>query len=209
MPSDLLQGFWLGGLKVDPLRGAITTPNDEVRHLEPKVMDVFVCLAEHANQLVTRDQLLEAVWHGQDVTDELLTRAIGGLRRALHDDRGDPQYIETVPKRGYRLICPVTLLVADSDMPEIAIHSSSEWRYRRRNLAIFAGIASIVVAIILIANPQIRDQLLQTNEGPTEKSVAVLPFIDMSEDGSQQYLADGVSEELIHVLSNRSPLPGR
>ena len=110
MSSDLQQGFWLGALKVEPLRGAITELNNEAHHLEPKVMDVFVCLAEHANQLVTRDQLLEAVWHGQDVTDELLTRAIGGLRRALHDDRGDPQYIETVPKRGYRLIGKIRLL---------------------------------------------------------------------------------------------------
>ena len=49
--SDLLQGFRLGSWKIEPLRGAVTGTDGETRHLEPKVMDVFVCLAEHANEL--------------------------------------------------------------------------------------------------------------------------------------------------------------
>ena len=104
MSVDLLDGFRLGPWKIEPLRGAITGSTGDSQHLEPKVMDVLVCLAEHANELVTRDELQEAVWNGRAVTDEPLTRAIGELRRALEDGEADSNYIETVPKRGYRLI---------------------------------------------------------------------------------------------------------
>ncbi|MCZ6643382.1 MAG: winged helix-turn-helix domain-containing protein, partial [Gammaproteobacteria bacterium] len=101
MSVDLLHGFCLGPWNIEPLRGAITGPRGETRHVEPMVMDVFVCLAEHANDLVTRDELQETVWKGRAVTDEPLTRAIGELRRALEDGGETSQYIETVPKRGY------------------------------------------------------------------------------------------------------------
>ena len=97
MSSELQHGFRLDAFEVEPLRGAVTGPNGEAHHLEPKVMDVFVCLAEHGNKLVTRDELLDTVWNGQVAADELLTRAIGELRRALQDDRGHPKYIEPVP----------------------------------------------------------------------------------------------------------------
>ncbi len=109
MSSKLLQGFLLGPWKVEPLRGVVSGPNGETHHLEPKVMDVFVCLAERANELVTRNQLLDVAWSGNTAFDEQLTRVVGDLRRALQDDPGDPKYIETVPKRGYRLIGQIRL----------------------------------------------------------------------------------------------------
>ncbi len=57
MPSHLLHGFWVGPWKIEPRRDAITDPDGEAHHLQPKVMDVFVCLAEHAKQLGSGDQL--------------------------------------------------------------------------------------------------------------------------------------------------------
>ena len=104
MSSKLIQGFRLGPWNVEPLRGVVSGPNGDTHHLEPKAMDVFVCLAERANELVTRNQLLDVAWSGNAAFDEQLTRVVGVLRRALHDDPGDPKYIETVPKRGYRLV---------------------------------------------------------------------------------------------------------
>lgn len=106
--KDFTQGFRLNGFTVEPLRGDVTGPDGESHHLEPKVMDVFVHLAWHAGELVTREQLLDAVWSGHAASDELLTRAISELRRVLHN-RGDAKYIETVPKRGYRLIGDIEL----------------------------------------------------------------------------------------------------
>src|SRR5688500_14757394 len=102
--SKPLKGFLLGRWRIEPLSGSVIGPNGETGHLEPKVAEVLVCLAENATQVVTREQLLAVVWPGSVGSDEQLTRAIGELRRALHDDPGNPKYIETVPKRGYRLI---------------------------------------------------------------------------------------------------------
>jgi DNA-binding response OmpR family regulator len=75
-----------------------------VEQLEPKAMDVLCVLATHGVQTVTREELLEAVWPGRMVVEGALTRVIRDLRAALRDDAKAPVYIETVTKRGYRLL---------------------------------------------------------------------------------------------------------
>lgn len=67
MNTDLLQGFQLGGWRVEPLRGAVIGPGGEACHLEPKMMDVFVLLATRANELVTREKQFAAMWQGKSV----------------------------------------------------------------------------------------------------------------------------------------------
>lgn len=202
MPEgDANKNFRMGTWLVQPDLNRLSD-GDRVVTLEPRVMGVLVCLARRSGKIVSADKLLDTVWHGRALVDNTIYQAVTHLRKALGDDIHNPRYIETIPKKGYRLICPVTPVAADAGLPEVAFNSSSRWRYRRRTLAIIAGIASIAVAIILIVNPELRGGLLSTNDGPSDRSVAVLPFVDMSEDGNQQYLSDGVAEELIHVLSN-------
>ena len=121
MTSDLRHGFRLGPWNIEPLRGAVTGPNGEAQHLEPKVMDTLSVLVEHANELVTREDLFDAVWQGQSVSDERLTHVIAELRNALEDDRGHPRFIETVPKRGYRLIGQVRPLADSKPAPITSI----------------------------------------------------------------------------------------
>ena len=104
MSSNLREGFQLGSIRVDPQLGTITVPNGEARQVEPKVMDVLVILAEHANKLVSRDQLLEVVGTGHVASDELLTETINELQRALEHEPVAPTFIETAGKGGYRLI---------------------------------------------------------------------------------------------------------
>ena len=199
--GDLNTPFRIGTWFVQPSLNRLSD-GDNVVTLEPRLMGVLVCLACRPGKIVSANDLLDTIWHGRAHADSTVYQAVADLRKVLGDAAHQPRYIETIAKKGYRLISPVTPLAADSEMPEIALHSSSGRQHRRRILAFAAGIASIAVAIILIAKPQIRNQPLQTNEGPRDRSVAVLPFVDMSQDGSQQYLGDGVSEELIHVLSN-------
>lgn len=71
-------------------------------------MGVLLCLAERAGELVTRESLMESVWAGTVVTEQVLSRAVSVLRKGLADDSRRPSYIQTIPKRGYRLIAPVT-----------------------------------------------------------------------------------------------------
>lgn len=101
---DRDQGFRIDGIAVEPLDGVIVRSDGQRLHLEPKVMAVLSTLAEQGGRTVARGELLETVWNGQVAADELLTRAISEIRRALGDDPRNPTYIRTVPKRGYRLI---------------------------------------------------------------------------------------------------------
>ena len=91
---------------IEPSLNRVTGPNGITR-LEPKVMQVLVCLAARAGQMVSKDRLLHAAWADTAVTDDVLTRAISELRRLFDDDPKQPRVIETIPKAGYRLIAPV------------------------------------------------------------------------------------------------------
>jgi DNA-binding winged helix-turn-helix (wHTH) protein len=88
---------------VYPLEGRLERDGEE-RRVQPKSMDVLMCLADADGHVVERDELLTKIWGDRWVSDEPLTRCIGELRRALGDRRGKPDYILTVPKRGYRLL---------------------------------------------------------------------------------------------------------
>ena len=109
MGDSLAGGFRIGEHAVQPQRGRIASPSGEV-HVEPRAMDVLVALARRAGDTVSRDELIEAVWKHPHVSDEALSRCISLLRQALGDDRAQPRYLETIPKRGYRLLAPVEVL---------------------------------------------------------------------------------------------------
>ena len=99
--------FELGEWRVDPDTNEMARGGVVVR-IEPKAMDVLVVLARHDGDVVTRDELLATVWAGVIVGDEALSQAVIKLRRALGDDPRAPRYIETIPKRGYRLTAAVS-----------------------------------------------------------------------------------------------------
>ena len=101
----LRKGFRMGDWIVRPIEGMIDGRLG-TRHLQPKSMDVLLCLACSPNHIVERDALVEEVWGHAAVTDEPLTRCIHEIRRELNDTRDHPTYIQTIPKRGYRLIAP-------------------------------------------------------------------------------------------------------
>lgn len=101
--------FRVGAWAIVPLAGEMIC-QDEVVHLEPMVMDVLAALAERPFEVVSRAELLDRVW-GQrsQVGDDCLTRAVSMLRKALDDSPRNPRYVQTLHKRGYRLIAPVEL----------------------------------------------------------------------------------------------------
>jgi len=101
--SDLLQGFYLRDLLVSPLKGQVTG-RAEPAHLTPKAMEVLLCLASNCGELVTRETLIEKVWGSGHGSQEALNHAISEIRHALDDHSDDPEFVQTLPKRGYRLI---------------------------------------------------------------------------------------------------------
>lgn len=101
-------GFRIGECHyVEPSLNTVTGPGGTTR-LEPKVMQVLVCLVGHAGHVVTKQRLMQNVWPDTFVTDDVLTRAISELRRAFGDDVKEARFIQTIPKGGYRLIAGVS-----------------------------------------------------------------------------------------------------
>jgi Tol biopolymer transport system component/DNA-binding winged helix-turn-helix (wHTH) protein len=90
--------------------------------IEPKIMDLLVCLIEHKDTTVTKEQFLERVWGDTVVTEDVLTRGISELRKVLGDDPNDPTYVETIHKTGYRLLAPVSY-TEPPPPPDSAPHS--------------------------------------------------------------------------------------
>ena len=112
-------GFRLGDTVVHPLEGIVDGPAGRVR-IEPKAMAVIVELARHAGEVCSREQIQEQVWPRGFTTDDVLTRCIGQIRKALGDDPKHPEHLETLPRRGYRLLKPVVPLSSTTAVPESA-----------------------------------------------------------------------------------------
>jgi serine/threonine-protein kinase len=103
MTSEFLIGDW----EVRPFHNCLVREGHTVK-IEPKAMQVLVFLAEHPEEVVRKESLMDAIWEGGHVTEDVLTNAIWEIRRALGDHPKNPLFIQTVPTKGYRLIAPVS-----------------------------------------------------------------------------------------------------
>src|SRR5580692_4897480 len=97
----------IGAWRVSPASGQISREGETVR-VEARTMRLLLCLAEHAGQVVSIDDLLAQVWTGVIVTPDSVYQAITSLRRQLGDDPKQPTYIATVPRLGYRMVAAVS-----------------------------------------------------------------------------------------------------
>jgi TolB-like protein len=102
MQSDFQLGIW----RVQPQLNCVSCDQKIIR-LEPKMMEVLLCLAQSSGEVVSKERLVQEVWRNTFVTDDVLIRCVSALRKAFGDDSGKPAIIETIPKRGYRLVLPV------------------------------------------------------------------------------------------------------
>ncbi len=188
-----MRGFELGSWTVFPERNLIRQGDIEAT-LELKVMNVLVVLASHRGEVVSKDQLVDAVWDGRATSDEVITRCISKIRGAFSDDPKNPTFIENVRGRGYRLIAPLSPLHVATQAPSV---SSLEHRWRR---PLFIGLA-VAATIALVMS---FFDFNSTDSAPIE-SVAVMPFKNLS-SVDDQYLCEGFTEELIYALSGDSAL---
>ena len=126
--SPFADGFWVGDWFVEPMLNRVRHEDeDEEVQLEPKVMEVLLCLAERSGKTVTKSQFKDVVWTDTVVTDDVLSRCISQLRKVFNDDSRDPSYIETIRKTGYRLIAPVEIPEASTDDAQsVEVQTGSE-----------------------------------------------------------------------------------
>lgn len=169
----------IGDWSLDPSASTLSRGGETVP-LESRSLRLLLCLAREPGTVVTTEALLDEVWPDVTVSQDSVYQAIAGLRRTLGDDPRQPVYIATVPRKGYRLIAPVTVKT-----PSV----------KRGRLAIAAGLAVAIVLVFFL-------RFGPTLQARTDVSLAVLPFLDLtSESMSEEYVADGVTEELIGRLS--------
>ena len=187
--------FRIGEFLVSPALNQISRNGTSAR-VEPKAMRVLVYLAEHPG-VVSKEQLISAVWPDVFVSEDVLPGCISALRKTLSDDARRPKFIETIHKGGYRLLVPVERLNGNGTghaLPEPANAVSPRSRTRR---------LAIALAVVLIAG-----LLIAALAWPRHQydSVAVLPFLVTDEDSSTQYVGDGIAEQVVNDLSQLSNL---
>jgi len=111
----MLSDFELGAWRVRPQLNSISWDAHTIR-VEPKMMQVLVFLAQHPGEVVSKERLVQEVWRDTFVTDDVLVRCVSELRKAFGDKPGQSAVIETIPKKGYRLLLPVAM-VSRRDRP--------------------------------------------------------------------------------------------
>ena len=193
MQDTLKVGDWI----IKPASGQIIKDDKEHR-LEPKAMAVLVFLAENAGEIVTRSELENSVWQGSVVTYEALTVTINKIRAALEDDSRKPRYIETLAKRGYRLIAPVS-----TDKISTQSTPTDKIKILRKPAFIIAVVMVISFSVLFFYQNINNKQLKLPQDIP---SVAVIPFANNNNDPAQDYFAAGITEYLITDLSRLSSL---
>jgi DNA-binding winged helix-turn-helix (wHTH) protein/TolB-like protein/Tfp pilus assembly protein PilF len=189
--EELNEGFNLGEWEVLPLQGVLRRGEEEIKPM-PKPFAVLMALAKRDGNLITRDELIEEVWEGKAFSDEPIQQAIALLRKHF-GDKQPHKYIETLHRRGYRLIQPVDLHHKPDALD--AEPATEDSRSLRRWKAVTAVVAIGFVAIAIYA-------LVDTPRSePPLRSLAILPIENLSGDPANQYIVDGIKNVLAHRLS--------
>jgi DNA-binding winged helix-turn-helix (wHTH) protein/TolB-like protein len=188
----------VGAWSVHPASGEISRNEESVR-LEERTMRLLLCLAERAGEVVSIDDLLARVWPDVVVTPDSVYQAVASLRRVLGDDPKQAAYIATVPRLGYRLVAKVTA----ADAPAAPAAPAGP-RITPRAMSI-ATAAAVCVVAALAYGIAIRRVSPPVAPSQSQTSLAVLPFVDLSEGMKYEEFADGMTEELIGRLSK---IPG-
>lgn len=204
---DLRPGFRLGDRRVLPRQNRIEGP-DGAAHVEPKVMEVLVCLAEHAGEVVSRDTFHDAVWGGGAVTDQALTNCVSELRRELGDSPSDPRFIATVPKRGYRLVAPVEPLEDEAPAPATADEETGRWTPPA------AWLVGVAVGLVLAGGGALAWWWLLAPDGEVAGAggpvaVVALPFENLEGAEELSYLRLALPDEVTTVLARTPSLAVR
>ena len=165
---------------------------------------VLAMLLEHPGELVTREDIRKRLWPGDTFVDfdHGLNNAVNRLRDALGDSAEDPRFIETLPRRGYRFIFPVHPVVKTESAVTVAEFVDAgappgQLGSKKRRYATISIAAAVLLALVLTGVWLRRRPSQSENAPPPFRSLAVLPFENLSGDPSQEYFADGVTDSLI------------
>jgi TolB-like protein/DNA-binding winged helix-turn-helix (wHTH) protein/Flp pilus assembly protein TadD len=222
--SGLADGYLyrFGQFALDSRRRTLSRADSQVS-LTPKAFDVLLFLAQNPNRLVTKEELLEAVWGEAFVEEGNLTQYIYYLRKALHDNSEDTRLIVTIARKGYQFTADVTVAEAADTTKQAAVQVSTAESSladtqvvlgrtadeaapkapRRWRKAAVVGASAVLLVVVCFASwlhfggmTPLRSQKIM---------LAVLPFQNLTGDPNKEYLADGLTEETISQLGRLNP----
>ena len=202
-PTAEARALRFGRFEADLETGLLTRDGTPVR-LQPQPFKVLVLLARRAGQVVTRDEIRLEVW-GEDTFvnfDQGLAYCLNQIRGALGEQAQAHQYVQTLPRRGYRFIAPVTVVPRGSheDQPaEPPTIPAAPRPRRRRALLTASAVAAVLLALVAVRS------LPTPASGDARMLIVVLPFEDLGAEAAADHLGDGMTEEMITEIGRLSP----
>ncbi len=216
-----------GPFEVDFRAGELFKDGRKIR-LQEQPFRVLAMLLEHPGETVTRDELRQRLWPNDTFVDfdHGLNNAINRLRETLCDSAQNPRYVETLPRRGYRFVASVELISPAAALEPVEVLSetaaglepsggalrqasnergTSAWPSRLRRLTFVTALTAVLLAVLLVFNlGKLRTKVFSAEPMPRIQSIAVLPFENLTGDATQEYLVDGMTDELTTRLAQIS-----
>lgn len=186
--------FLLGDWLIEPTLNRASRDKQSIA-IENKSMDVLVFLASRPGDVVSADEVIEAVWQNRPMGENPVYKSVANLRKALGDTAKSPLYIETIPRRGYRVVAVVQPV--DQVAPPSAIMQASS---RRRTMLLVALMAAVALGIYWAASNRPNNSPI--NAIAAGNSIAVLPFENLTGDADNEFFCSGIAEELLNRLAN-------
>jgi DNA-binding winged helix-turn-helix (wHTH) protein/TolB-like protein/tetratricopeptide (TPR) repeat protein len=187
--------FRVGDWLVEPSLNQISR-DGVVQKIEPRKMELLRVLALKPGELVTTEELLDSVWRGSVVTQSSVYQSVAQLRRLLGDVSDQPAYIETISRKGYRLIAPVVAVSAPASSPASAPATGARLTWLR--LVAAAVVVALGAAIWFLPDGWSSRWFSESTE---PVAIAVVPFVDKSASQADQLFVDGFSEAVLDSLS--------
>jgi TolB-like protein/DNA-binding winged helix-turn-helix (wHTH) protein len=186
--------------ELDVRAGELRKHGSKLR-LQGQPLHVLAALLTHAGDVVTREDLRSGIWPADTFVDfdHSLHNAVARIREALGDSAEMPRYIETLPRRGYRFIAPVEGIPAQS--PHHSAQSEAPLDLKLRKSRAFLAAAIVALLVVGFAFLVTRLALRPTNAASRPHSIAVLPLDNLSGDPSEDFFADGMTDQLITDLA--------
>jgi TolB-like protein/DNA-binding winged helix-turn-helix (wHTH) protein/tetratricopeptide (TPR) repeat protein len=194
-PAHLIYEF--GEFRLDALRRVLSSQVDgQPLQVTGKLFDTLLYLVERPGEVLDKRTLLSALWPDVVVEEANLTQTIYALRRVLGETPDEHRFIVTVPGRGYRFVAEVRICASEEPAS-----------VSRRSMVVgaFAMLVTLVgVGVFLLHEPAADQRVAAVTD--TQPSIAVLPFVDLSEGQDQAYFAEGLSEEILNLLAQSTTL---